>query len=59
MTKMKPRTVMLTLELRNCVTPLSALRRLRCLSFQGLGGLVFDLNISQVTATVQQPSEED
>ena len=57
--KMKPRTVLLTLELRDCREPLRELRRTRRAMFgHGAAHPPFHVrvDVAQATATVAQPS---
>lgn len=54
---MKPRTVILTLELRDCSVPLRDLRRTREAILSGYEGCnEIPVAVAQATATVAQPS---
>lgn len=59
---MKPRTVILTLELQDCMVPLIELRRVNhaALTMGGVGNqanVVVYVDVAQATATVAQPSK--
>lgn len=53
---MKPRTVILTLELRDCETPLGTLRRVTSIVVRSGSAVLQYVDVAQATATVAQPS---
>ena len=59
---MTPRTVIVTLELRDCTIPLAELRdtgRWDSAVYETFGYRQIDATVAQVTVTVAQPSKDE